>query len=221
VQDDDEVMRSQQTDTGEEVDEAESLSGDEKRGRPTKKRSFDDLQAEDQSQGGMRSPSKQNDHGHTRKKSRETQQEAGHDRVPSETESLRGKNSAEEDQVKISPVEASGDLASNVQDPPLEQGQPMNEEHSEPKKKRSRDQFDKDEGKELEGSEESNGIPVKATSESIADEEPALAGLSRRTTGEPEKKRHRESSLENLLPHEQEGNAPKVWPEFHLSKLKA
>jgi hypothetical protein len=211
--DNDEVMLSQQTDNGETADGSESLNGEEGRGRPTKKRSFEDLQAGDQSHEGLDSPSKQYDHGHMRKKSRDTQTshempEAGTDEVASESRSTEDDNGTEHAQVKTSAVVEN--LPANVEDTGFEEGLPAEQGGSELKKKRSRDQFDKDHDKDVEDSEESNGIVVSPAADAIGEEDSTLAGLSRRPTGEPDKKRHRDASLEKLLPSEQEGNAAKV-----------
>jgi len=182
-------------------------------GRPTKKRSFEDLQAGDQSHEGLDSPSKQYDHGHMRKKSRDTQTshdmpEAGTDEVASESRSTEDDNGTEHAQVKTSAVVEN--LPANVEDTGFEEGLPAEQGGSELKKKRSRDQFDKDHDKDVEDSEESNGIVVSPAADAIGEEDSTLAGLSRRPTGEPDKKRHRDASLEKLLPNEQEGNAAKV-----------
>jgi hypothetical protein len=189
----------------------DDLSGEESRGRPARKRSFDDLQAGDQTQEGQLGvdSTPTHDHGHMRKKSRDTKTARGLDHPKlnnnkSVTTTLEGDKDAGF-RSSISDVE----IAAKAQDVSLEQGKHMEEEKNIPKKKRSRDQFDKDQDKELEDSEESNGSIVKPIDDPTVDEE-TPAGVSRRTTGEPDKKRHRDSSQENPLPHEQEGNAAKV-----------
>jgi hypothetical protein len=223
--DGDDIMRSRHKDVDLKIEGTEDLSGDEGRGRPTRKRSYDDLQAGYPRQEAGDSPSKQFNQGHARKKSREAEnphrsQEPDMTSPASDTRSFEGDGPED--------VPAKVNLEENPADPPINtleaqsmEGQAMQgEQQNEPKKKRSRDQFDKDDDKEQGGSEESNGAIVKPLGEPAGDEDLSLAGLSRRTTGEPDKKRHRESSQENILQHEQEGNAAKVCKQLSSTGIQ-
>jgi hypothetical protein len=172
------------------------------RGRPTKKRSFDDLQ-EDDTQNSLdvdqqgESVSAKNGL-HKRMRSRDITTD--NDVPPyeeSETEIAEPEESGEEEDAAAqrSPggpgilVEARARATT----PP---GSNAEEKILSPKKKRSRDQFDKDHIPKDAGSEASGESSLRLDSDP-ADEEQSGQIASRTATGEPEKKRHRE--LEQVL----------------------
>lgn len=169
------------------------------RGRPTRKRSFDDLEATNESSAANKpttnSHGKESDEGHTRKRSRDihaddSSRESGRRQSSREEPVLEeeGKEGDEGDSMKVSQERSST--------PP---GQPeaMEEDGGpgvlSPRKKRSRDQVEQDQDKKQK---------VAATEEERArrNSEEELAAQGRRqdtslTSGnELEKKRHRDTS---------------------------
>jgi Ran-binding protein 3 len=64
-----------------------------------------------------------------------------------------------------------------------------------PKKKRSRDQFDKDHNPQDEGSDDSENSIVRSGSEPAENDDQLAQTASRTATGEPEKKRPRDEEL--------------------------
>ena len=96
--------------------------------------------------------------------------------------------------------------------PPEKSPYAITEEVMSPKKKRSRDQFDKDLNPTQEGSEDSEDSIVPSGSEGVGEGRgPVARSSSRPAKGEPEKKRHRDASVEVKDTSEVDAPAAKVW----------
>ena len=170
----------------------------EPRGRPPRKRSFEDLQSDDcaADKGAEATDSPSNsDKLHKRMRSRD---------VNSKPNSSIDDTIAK-DQATSAPTLpfASGEnktktaLGPSSSTPPPSENVRMDEAAQpvlSPKKKRSRDQFDKDHGDLAAGSDESRERSIGSGSEEIEGEDLTKSTSLRDTKGEPEKKRHRDLS---------------------------
>ncbi len=181
-------------------DEGQDKASSETRGRPSRKRSFDDLEAEDVGEQAKDTEDKQTStesYGkHVRKRSRDLKPgealESLGRRKKSE-ESLREEGDEREDRHMSNPEKIETQKAS-VQ---TQDHEPMDEDTkvgaSGIKKKRSRDQFDKDLEKEvLDANAEDDKVH-----RSSEDSQRSIGQFGRRSTrDQPETKRHRDTSLE-------------------------
>jgi len=171
------------------------------RGRPARKRSFDDLQKDDLRTSGDSGLSEELDKnvGHKRMRSRDV---SGGDDAPSDGEPEPEAVDQEESDVdaRRSPggpgvlVEAPA----RTETTPSRSAPEAEESILSPKKKRSRDQFDKDEEHEDLASEDSRDGRGRPASD-LADGGEPLAQMSSRTAkGEPEKKRPRDEEQNSI-----------------------
>ena len=190
--------RADQADAGNDVTSTE-------RGRPARKRSFDDLQNEDtQSAVGARQlgdAAEKSSH-HKRMRSRDVS--GGDDLVSNgqpRTEPLKYHDEEESDvDARRSPggpgVLVEPPVMTEATPPPPEVVADDNTILS-PKKKRSRDQFDKDHNPREEGSDDSENSIVRCGSEPVENDDQLAQATSRTATGEPEKKRPRDEELKS------------------------
>jgi Ran-binding protein 3 len=178
------------------------------RGRPTRKRSFDDLQNE--SLNSIDSPPHDIATGghHKRMRSRDMSSNKKVE-VNGKTEREQVEALAEEEDdadAKSSP----GGAGVMVEAPSMgEEAAPSGNQS--PKKKRSRDQFDKDDSVEGSSPERNENQAVLSTREPHQPAEELNSTGTNGDKGEPEKKRHRDSSEENTKSVDSEDVTKKVW----------
>jgi hypothetical protein len=160
------------------------------RGRPTRKRSFDDLQNESLTSIDAATHDDRTIGHHKRMRSR--------DMSSSKAAAMNGR--LEREQVEIlaeeNDIEAQtspGGAGVMVEAPTAEDGAVLSGEQS-PKKKRSRDQFDKDHSTEETALEENATVQPEDQAGKVEDE--VTRTVSNDDKGEPEKKRHRDASQE-------------------------
>ncbi|KAK2765129.1 hypothetical protein FQN54_008828 [Arachnomyces sp. PD_36] len=178
---DDMSMASQQSSAADGASDTSSVEG---KSRSTKKRSIDDVQPEDQDGDS----NTDDDGGHRRKRSREStpgdSAENGKGTKVKDSNDTPEKASDEtkKDSTTTTAPEdthnSDGDVPSKILSP---------------KKKRSRDQFDKDLKEEATVEKEQ---AVKTSSEDVPENTEAPSDHAKKDKGEPEKKRHRDNSQE-------------------------
>lgn len=183
------------------------------RGRSTRKRSFDDLQNE--SITGVDTPGHdgctQTWVHHKRMRSRDmasSQTAAGNGRVDREqVEAL----AEEEDDLEAQ--KSPGGAGVMVKATLGEDDDAVSGNQS-PKKKRSRDQFDKDHTPEGDALEQDENHAVSSEGRSVETEEAARRAISNGDKGEPNKKRHRDGSQEGTEAVDTEHATTKVWTRY-------
>lgn len=178
--------------------------GSTQRGRPTRKRSFEDVQEDAQAhQEAMNeavSPSRNS--AHKRMRSRDvtnTENISSNTRNHSKPEDpIREENQSPEETIntQTQPSSESKELgqvdSTQAATTAINGGEILS-----PKKKRSRDQFDKDYGtKEDNRSESSSERSIASGSDGPDGSDSALKSVPRTDAGEPEKKRHRDELLD-------------------------
>ena len=172
------------------------------RGRPARKRSFDDLRNEDtQSTVAASQLGKVAEKGSYHKRMRSRDVSGGEDLVSNgqlRTETLEHHDEEENDVDARQSPGGPGVLAEShtvtEKTPPPPDGAILS-----PKKKRSRDQFDKDQDPEDEGSDDSGDSVIRSGSEPAENDDLLVQTTSRTATGEPEKKRVRDKELKSEI----------------------
>ena len=172
------------------------------RGRPARKRSFDDLQNEDtQSNIAASQLGEATEKGshHKRMRSRDISGSEGlFSNGQPRTEPLQYHDEEESD---VDARRSPGGPGVLVEPPAVTETTPPPKEvtadHTilSPKKKRSRDQFDKDQDPKEEGSDDSGDSVIRSSSEPAENDDLLAQTTSRTATGEPEKKRPRDEEL--------------------------
>lgn len=206
----DTMMNSQ--DTSASVVQAtieDDLAASNPRGRPTRKRSFEDLQAGEQSTDASEGDRNLNatDKTHKRMRSRDANsvQHASTNELPYS----RGDAEVSD---KLEPQMSTGAKASTPPPSNIIEPNDVVQNVLSPKKKRSRDQFDKDH--EHKDEADITRERSKSGSEGAEDDDLARSGSLRETKGEPEKKRHRDLSQERNGALESEPATTKVSARF-------
>lgn len=185
------------------------------RGRPARKRSFDDLQKEDTQStvaaSQLGGTAEKGSH-HKRMRSRDT---SGSEELAANgqarTDPLEyhdeedGDEKEEEEEEEESDIDARrspGGPGVLVEPPAMKESTPPptiptadSNSILSPKKKRSRDQFDKDHNPQDEGSDDSENSIIRSGSEPAENDDQLAQMTSRTATGEPEKKRPRDEEL--------------------------
>lgn len=182
------------------------------RGRPTRKRSFDDLQNEsttsidapahdDTSSAGIH---------HKRMRSRDISGKTAGTNGKTQKEQVAALTEEEDDEEA---EDSPGGAGIMVEAPSIDEAATSRSQS--PKKKRSRDQFDSDQGADTKPLEkEGDGVVVREKEQPRPDEEMAKTSLNG-DKGEPEKKRHRDSSEEGREAGGTEAVAVKVCTAPH------
>jgi Ran-binding protein 3 len=191
---------------GEQADTTNDASG-AMRGRPARKRSFDDLQKGDtqsiNTASHMGVTEEKGSH-HKRMRSRDISGDEGmvSNGQPG-TEHLEYHDEEENDGDAHRSPGGPGVLveppAMTETTPPRTQVRADNNTILSPKKKRSRDQFDKDQDPKDEGSDISRDSIVRSGSEPAETDDQIAQTTSRTATGEPEKKRPRDEELQSEI----------------------
>ena len=189
---------------GEQADIANDAGG-AMRGRPARKRSFDDLQKGDtQSINTASQMGVTEEKGSQHKRMRSRDISSGEGLVSngqSPTEHLEYHDEENDVDARRSPG-GPGVLveppAMTETTPPPTQARADDNTILSPKKKRSRDQFDKDQDPKDEGSDISGDSIVRSSSEP-AENDDQVQTTSRTATGEPEKKRPRDEELQSEI----------------------
>jgi len=200
-----EELSSTRESRGEQADIAND-GGGAMRGRPTRKRSFDDLQKEDtqniSTASHMGLTDEKGSH-HKRMRSRDISSGEGlvsNGQPP--TEHLEYHDEENDVDARRSPG-GPGVLveppAMTETTPPPTQVRADDNTILSPKKKRSRDQFDKDQDPKDEGSDISGDSIVRSGSEPAENDDQVAQTTSRTATGEPEKKRPRDEELQSEI----------------------
>jgi Ran-binding protein 3 len=180
---------------------------DAMRGRPTRKRSFDDLQKEDtQSLNTASHIGVTEEKGSHHKRMRSRDISSGESLVSNgepHTEHLEYHDEEENDGDARRSPGGPGVLveppAMTETTPPPSQVKADGNTILSPKKKRSRDQFDKDQDSKDEGSDISGDSIVRSGSEPAENDDQIVQTTSRTATGEPEKKRPRDEELRSEI----------------------
>ena len=208
---------SSDTDVQNPLDEVTEETPSTARGRPARKRSFDDLQNEDVHHTmhiGQQGLSMEKNGQHKRMRSRDMS--SGEGAVlngQADTEPPECLGEEEDDVIAIQSPGGAGVLIdaparSTTTPPPT---RPAAEKSIlSPKKKRSRDQFDKDHHPRDDRSEGSSERNLRAGSEVTENEDQLAQATSRTATGEPEKKRPRDEDQQT--PANNGGTAQEVRP---------
>ena len=191
---------------GEQADTTNDASG-AMRGRPARKRSFDDLQKGDTQSintGSHMGVTEEKGSHHKRMRSRDISGDEGmvSNGQPG-TEHLEYHDEEENDGDAHRSPGGPGVLVEppvmTETTPPRTQVRADNNTILSPKKKRSRDQFDKDQDPKDEGSDISGDSIVRSSSEPAENDDPIAQTTSRTATGEPEKKRPRDDELQSEI----------------------
>lgn len=170
------------------------------RGRPTRKRSFEDLQQEDiqphpEAVNDTVSPSRNSAHKRMRSRDVTTTENVSSNtkNQPKTEEAIQEENQSPEESIAMQNHPRSSQLDTAQPLAPIANGK----EASSPQKKRSRDQFDKDystKGDNVsEASSESSAISGSGV---VEGSDSAPKATLQNNAGEPEKKRHRDESLD-------------------------
>lgn len=190
--------QAEQADVGHDVTNAV-------RGRPARKRSLDDLQGEDvqgaSATGQLGETVEQGSH-HKRMRSRDI---SGGEELISNGQPSSEDLTCHDDEENDVDARRSPGGAGVLVEPPARKGatpppataRPGDNAILSPKKKRSRDQFDKDHSRQDEGSDDSENSIVRSGSEPAENEDQLVQNASRTATGEPEKKRPRDEELKS------------------------
>ena len=191
---------------GEEADITDDADGP-MRGRPTRKRSFDDLQKGDtQSINAASHMGVTEEKGSHHKRLRSRDISSGEDPVSNgqpRTEHLEDHDEEENDGDARRYPGGPGVLVEppsmTETTPPSTRVRAGDNTILSPKKKRSRDQFDKDQDPKDEGSDISGDSIVRSGSEPAENDDQLAQTTSRTATGEPEKKRPRDEELRSEI----------------------
>jgi Ran-binding protein 3 len=197
---DDYSMASQESPLIPEDQMSEASSVDE-RGRSRRKRSFSDHKRDDDDYGTEKRDEEEDDR--RRKRSRDSTAE---DNVAVQERYLVSESRSDETYTKVQSSEYSQELGAEMTakegseqiltEEPKHRDRDTVETILGPKKKRSRDQFDKDYVKVMDVSEEAQEADTVVHIEGCADNGKSLLATNRSVEGEPEKKRHRDNSQE-------------------------
>jgi Ran-binding protein 3 len=182
-------------------------AGGPTRGRPARKRSFDDLQKGDtQSINAASQMGVTDEKGSHHKRMRSRDISSGEGLVSNgqpPTEYLEYHDEEENDVDARRSPGGPGVLveppATTETTPPPTQVRADDNTILSPKKKRSRDQFDKDQDPKDEGSDISGDSIVRSGSEPAENDDQVAQTTSRTATGEPEKKRPRDEELQSEI----------------------
>lgn len=177
-------------------------SGNAIRGRPARKRSFDDLQQDDAhnsvEQGLQGSLAEKNGH-HKRMRSRDIS--SGKELLANGETSAEVLESHDQEESDVDARRSPGGAGVLVE-PPARTATPPSSETiltddtiMSPKKKRSRDQFDKDHRSKDVDSEDSGDSIARSSSEPTENETQLARTTSRTATGEPKGKRVRDAEV--------------------------
>ena len=174
------------------------------RGRPARKRSYDDLQNEDtQSAAPASQVAGTADKGSHHKRMRSRDISGGEGLVSNGQPRTEPLEHHDEEESDIDARRSPGGPGVLVEPPPVTGTTPpptkftANDTILSPKKKRSRDQFDKDQDPQDEGSDDSGDSVVRSGSEPAENDDQLAQAISRTATGEPEKKRPRDDELKS------------------------
>lgn len=178
------------------------------RGRPARKRSFDDLQNEDtQSTLGSSEVGGTAEKGSHHKRMRSRDASDGEGIISNgqpRTELLE--NHDEEEESDIDARRSPGGAGVLVEPPAMTESTPPPRKFAaddntilSPRRKRSRDQFDKDHNPTDECSDDSEESIVRSGSEPVDNDDQLTQTTSRTATGEPEKKRPRDEELKSEI----------------------
>jgi Ran-binding protein 3 len=200
------------------------------RGRPARKRSFDDLQKEDTQStvaaSQLGGTAEKGSH-HKRMRSRDTsgseelvangqartepleyhdEEDGDEEEEEGEGEGEGEEGEGEEEESDIDARRSPGGPGVLVEPPAMKEStppptNPTADSNSvlSPKKKRSRDQFDKDHNPQDEGSDDSENSIIRSGSEPAENDDQLAQTTSRTATGEPEKKRPRDEELKSEI----------------------
>lgn len=186
-------------------DQASEASSVDGRGRSRRKRSFSDHKRDDYDYNAEQKDDEED--GHRRKRSRESTAEDNV--VVQEQQHLGSANKSGETCTKEQSSKHSQELGAEM--PTKEDGRGVAPDEPKrgdrdavdtvfgPKKKRSRDQFDKDFLKAEDDTEKAQESDTVAHSERSTDNDKFHPTANRSVEGEPEKKRHRDNSQERNL----------------------
>lgn len=170
------------------------------RGRPARKRSFEDLQQEDiqpnQAVDNTTSPNRNSTH--KRMRSRDVNSA---ENVPNTKSQPRTEDVIEEENHSGPPIAQTEDtneteMSTQTNTTQKSRTEPNGDAILSPKKKRSRDQFDKDQSTKDNASEASSEHSAISGSDGPDISDSAPNANSKTVSGEPEKKRHRDESRE-------------------------
>jgi hypothetical protein len=173
------------------------------RGRPARKRSFDDLQNEDtQSAVAANQLGGTADKGSHHKRMRSRDISGGEDLISNGQPGTEPLEYHDEEESDFDARRSPGGPGVLVEPPAMAETTPPptmvtadGNTILSPKKKRSRDQFDKDHNHKDEGSDDSGDSIVRSGSEQAENDDHLAQTTSRTATGEPEKKRPRDEEL--------------------------
>ena len=174
------------------------------RGRPARKRSYDDLQKEDtQTTAPPSQVAGTVDKGSHHKRMRSRDISGGEGLVSNGQPRAEPLEYHDEEESDIDARRSPGGPGVMVE-PPAVTGATLSptkvtadDAILSPKKKRSRDQFDKDQDPQDEGSDDSGDSIVRSGSEPAENDDQLAQAISRTATGEPEKKRPRDDELKS------------------------
>ncbi|KAL9624399.1 MAG: hypothetical protein Q9160_001361 [Pyrenula sp. 1 TL-2023] len=172
------------------------------RGRPARKRSFEDLQQEDvqpQQEDIDNATSPNRNSAHKRMRSRDVNSA---ENVPNTKPQSRTEDVIQEESHQDEP--STGDtedhneagLSTQMNTTQSSRTEPNGDAILSPKKKRSRDQFDKDQDTKDDASEASSEGSAMSGSDGADISDSAPKAISKTVSGEPDKKRHRDESQE-------------------------
>jgi Ran-binding protein 3 len=177
------------------------------RGRPARKRSFDDLQNDDThstvAAGQLGGTTDKSSH-HKRMRSRDIS--GGEELISNGQPRTEPLVYHDEEESDFDARRSPGGPGVLVEPPAMTEATPpptmvTGDENTilSPKKKRSRDQFDKDHDHKDEGSDDSGDSIVRSGSEQAENDDHLAQTTSRTATGEPEKKRPRDEELKSEI----------------------
>lgn len=182
------------------------------RGRPARKRSFDDLQKGDTQNTVAASQlggTAENGSYHKRMRSRDTsgsEELIANGQPQTEPLEYHDEEEEEEEESDIDARRSPGGPGVLVEPPAIRESTPPPTKPTvdsnsilSPKKKRSRDQFDKDHNPQDEGSDDSENSIGRSGSEPAENDDQLAQTTSRTATGEPEKKRPRDEELKSEI----------------------
>lgn len=197
----------------------------EQRGRPARKRSFEDLRADDPAsdkEAENRDNLSTSEKTHKRMRSRDVN--------PAQHLSMDASIAKDNDSASVRPGVKSSEVPASAMTteittltpPPPENMQMYDAAQTvaSPKKKRSRDQFDKDGGNPSPGLDDLREQTTKSGSEEVEGNEMTQDTILQDTKGEPEKKRHRDLSQDRNGVTEAQSTTTKVSHTFVSHPLR-
>jgi Ran-binding protein 3 len=184
------------------------------RGRPARKRSFDDLQNESMTSIDAAAQDDFNRAGGHHKRMRSRDMSSSKKAVANGKVDREQVQALAEEEDDVEAQKSPGGAGIMVEAPPVDVDEAEVSGNQSPKKKRSRDQFDKDDTVEADVVEKAGDGEVLLEGQEVKTDEGIPGTTTNSDKGEPEKKRHRDTSEEGREGPVPERAATTVGPLF-------